>query len=95
MTAAVVPAPTTDPAGRDPATIASPATYARNAPVWIYRAGSWRPGLVLDSSARAALVKYRHTEGPATSVDTAFAQDLAVREEDDPVDRAIDPTGRG
>lgn len=86
-----MPAPATDPADRDPATIASPATYARNAPVWIYRGGTWRPGLVLGSSERAALVEYRYTGSRATGADTAIARDLQARDEYDP---HLDPTPR-
>jgi hypothetical protein len=88
MATATVPAPAAIPAARDPASIASPASYARNAPVWIFRAGAWRPGLVIASSDRAALVRYRHTHTRAVSTDTAFAADLAARDE---YDAHIDP----
>ena len=83
MATATVPAPATDPADRDPATIASTATYANGAPVWIYRGGAWRPGVVLGSSERAALVEYRYTGNLATATDTAIAPDLAARHEHD------------
>lgn len=79
MTTATVPAPTTDPAGRDPATIASAAEYSPSSPIWIYRNGRWCPGLVLTSSERAALVRYWPTPGGATGVDTAIPRDLASR----------------
>jgi hypothetical protein len=84
MATATVPAPTADPADRDAATIASPAAYTRNDPVWIWRGGAWRPGLVLASSERAVLVQYRHTGNLATGTDTAIACDVAAREEYDP-----------
>ena len=78
-----MPAPATDPAGRDPATIASPIQYGPGTPVWIYRAGSWRPGRVECSSALAATVRYRPSQIPGTLVDTAIAPDLAARNEFD------------
>lgn len=96
MATTTVPAPTTDPAGRDPATVANPAGYRRDCRIWIYRGDAWRPGLVLASSARAATVRYRHTAGRATSVDTAIPVDLALRDEFDPgLDRPSARTGAG
>ncbi len=83
MAIATMPAPTTSPSDRDPATIASPAAYARNAPVWIYRGGAWRPGFVRASSDRAALVEYWYTGNLASGTDTAIACDLAARHEHD------------
>lgn len=83
MATATMPAPATSPADRDPATVASPAAYAHNAPVWIYRGGAWRPGLVLASSDRAALVEYWYTGNLARGTDTAIARDLAARDEHD------------
>lgn len=83
-TATMPPAPATDPADRDPTTIASPATYARNAAVWIFRGGAWRPGVVVASSEGAALVEYRYTGNLARGTDTAIARDLAARHEYDP-----------
>ena len=84
MATATMPAPATNPADRDPTTIASTATYARNASVWIYRSGAWRPGIVLCSSDRAALIEYRYAGNLATGTDTAIAPDLAARDEHDP-----------
>lgn len=84
MATATMPAPATDPTHRAPATISSPATYAHGAPVWIFRRGAWRPGLVVASSELAALVEYRYTGSLARGTDTAVARDLAVRDEYDP-----------
>ena len=84
MATASVPAPTTEPAGRDPATIQSPVAYARGDAVWIYRAGAWRPGVVRDSTVRAALVEYRYAGSVARGTDSAIAADLAARDELDP-----------
>ena len=80
---ATMPTPAASPADRDPATIASPASYAYRAPVWIYRGGAWRPGLVLASSDRAALVEYWYTGNLARGADTAIAHDLVARDEHD------------
>jgi len=90
MTTTTMPPPTVDPTHRAPATIASTASYAKSAPVWIFRAGSWLPGVVLGSSARAALVQYRQLGNQASAVDTAFAPDLAARDDFDPY---LDPRG--
>jgi hypothetical protein len=96
MATATMPAPPTNPADRDPATITSPATYVRSGPVWIYRDGAWRPGLVLASSDRAALVQYWHTGNLATGTDTAIARDLAARYEYHPyLDPAPPPPAEG
>jgi hypothetical protein len=89
MATATMPAPATNPADRDPATVASPATYVRRAAVWIFRGGAWRPGIVLASSEGAALVEYRYAGNLATGTDTAIARDLAARDEYDP---HLDPT---
>jgi hypothetical protein len=52
--------------------------------VWVHRANSWRPGIVLHSSAEAATVRYRPAEGRGTGVDTVTANSLAPRDDDDP-----------
>jgi hypothetical protein len=95
MATATMPAPATSPADRDTTDIASPATYARNSPVWIYRGGAWRPGLVVASSERAALVEYRYTGNLARGTDTAIARDLAARHEYDPDLDPAPPTSSG
>jgi hypothetical protein len=70
-----VPAPDTDPDRRDPRAVADVAAYVPHAPVWVwaYRCGSWRPGIILQASARAAMVRYRPAQGRGTTVDTAAA----------------------
>ena len=90
--------PTTDPAARPNADVTRPDQYPRGARVWVYCAGSWRPGVVLGSSDKAASVRYRPTEGRGTAVDTVLAHKLVSRDDDDPyVDRSMsgpnDPDG--
>jgi hypothetical protein len=77
-------APTVDPADRSTAEITQPDQYARGGRVWVFCSGSWRPGIVLDSSTKAAIVRYRPTESRGTAVDTVMAHNLAPRGEDDP-----------
>jgi hypothetical protein len=52
--------------------------------IWVYRAGTWRPGVVLHRSARAVTVRYRPADGPGTGVDTVTARSLSFRNDDDP-----------
>ena len=80
-----MPAPTSDPDQRDPATIASADSYRRADPIWVYRAGAWRPGIVETVSTRAATVTYRIGTSRGTGVDTVTAAYLAVRTDADPL----------
>jgi len=80
-----MPAPAVDPGHRAIADIAPTDTYLPTDPVWIYRGGSWRPGVVETASGRAATVTYRPNTTPATGVDTLTAQYIAPRTEADPV----------
>jgi len=83
-------APTIDPATRPLDDIVRPDQYPRGARVWVFSAGSWRPGVVLSASAKAASVRYRPTEGRGTAVDTVLPHKLVPRDEDDPyVDTSI------
>lgn len=83
-------APTTDPAARPVDDIARPDQYARGARVWVFSAGSWRPGVVLSSSTKAVSVRYRPTDSRGTAVDTVLPDKLVPRDEDDPyVDKSI------
>ncbi len=66
--------------------------YQSGQPVWIYRTGSWHPGVVLSSSPKAVLVRYRPSDGPGTAVDTVTSESLEARPDRDPVfDAAIGP----
>jgi hypothetical protein len=47
--------------------------------VWVFCGGAWRPGVVLNSSLDAAVVRYRPTDGSGTAVDTVMARNLACR----------------
>jgi diguanylate cyclase (GGDEF)-like protein len=77
-------APTLDPHHRDSADLASAGTYRRDDPVWIYRDGAWRPGVVENASRRAVLVTYRHGAATGTVVDTVTAEYVAARNGVDP-----------
>jgi hypothetical protein len=61
------------------------ADYHAGQPVWVHRAGVWRPGVVLHSSATAVMVRYRPADGPGTGVDTVTCHSLAARTDRDPV----------
>ena len=77
--------PTISPEHRKPHEIAPVGSLSLGAPVWVYRCGKWRPGVVLAASDRAAMVRYRPTDGSGTGVETAVAADLADRTERDPL----------
>jgi hypothetical protein len=79
-----MPAPTIDPDRRDPAAVAPADSYRLADPVWVYRDGSWRAGVIEAASRRAALVTYRPTAGPGTAVDTLTAAYLLARADLDP-----------
>ncbi len=79
-----MPAPTIHPDQRHPADIAPTDSYHPADPVWVFRGGSWRAGVVETSSTRAATVTYRPTNTRATGVDTLTAQYLLTRVDADP-----------
>jgi diguanylate cyclase (GGDEF)-like protein len=67
-------APTCHPLERDPASLAPADSYRRNDPVWVYRDGAWRPGVVEGASHGAVMATYRHAGGTGTLVDTMTAE---------------------
>ncbi len=77
--------PTIDPDQRDPADVEPTDSYRPADPVWVYRGGVWRAGVVEAASARAATVTYRPTGDRGTGVDTLTARFLAARSEVDPL----------
>jgi hypothetical protein len=81
----IVAAPTIDPDRRDPADVAPTDSYRPTDPVWVFRAGSWRAGVVEAASAVAATVTYRPTNERGTGVDTLTARYLLARGEVDPL----------
>jgi hypothetical protein len=84
-----MPVPTIEPQIYAPPGAPAADEYQAGQPVWVYRAGAWRPGVVLHSSAKAVMVRYRPAEGPGTGVDTVTNQCLAARSDLDPLlDRA-------
>lgn len=80
-----MPAPDLDPAHRPPKEIAPTNSYQPADPVWIFRGGAWRPGVIMSASSRAATVTYRPNAADGTGVDTLIAPDIAPRAESDPV----------
>ena len=86
-----MPAPSIDPDQRDPADVAPTETYAQDDPVWIYRDGVWRAGIVELSSPYAATV-ICHDDDDRIGVDIRTARYLLPRDERDPVLDA-DPHG--
>lgn len=80
-----MPVPTIDPDRRDPTEVAPTDSYHPADPVWVYRDGRWRPGVVESSSARAAMVTYQPHGGRGTGVDTLTARYMVPRAESDPV----------
>jgi hypothetical protein len=79
-----MPAPNIDPHERDQSTIAPTDTYRPADPVWVYRTGTWRAGVVELSSARAATVTYRNS-ARGTAVDTMTARYVLPRVDADPM----------
>ncbi|WBB68427.1 hypothetical protein [Micromonospora sp. WMMD812] len=61
-----------------------PDTIGAGDRVWVRRAGSWRPGIVLQSNASAATVRYRPSETIGTGVDTVTRNSLRPRHDHDP-----------
>ena len=82
--------PKIHPDQRNPADIAATDSYRPADPVWVYRGGCWRAGLVVNASARAATVSYRPNDTAGTGVDTLTAEYLLPRGELDPLlDRPV------
>lgn len=79
-----MPAPTVDPNRRNPADVAPTDSYRRADPVWVYRGGTWRAGVVESASAHAATVTYRPNSARGTGVDTLTAQYMLPRSDVDP-----------
>jgi diguanylate cyclase (GGDEF)-like protein len=77
-------APTCDPIRRNPSDVAPASVYRRHDPVWVFRGGAWRPGIVEGASANAVMATYRYTDGPGTIVDTMSAQYVVGRDAADP-----------
>ena len=86
-----MPVPHLDPDQRDPADVAPTDSYQPADPVWVYRAGTWRAGVIEAASARAATVTYRPSMARGTGVDTITARYLCPRAEVDPLldDRCV------
>jgi hypothetical protein len=84
-----MPAPELDPNRRLLRDVAKPETFEAGQRIWVHRAGSWRPGIVLAASPGGVMIRYRPNEGRGTGVDTVTSHQLVSRDDDDPfVDRA-------
>ena len=79
-----MPAPIIDPDRREPGEVAPTDSYQPSDPVWVYRGGAWRAGVIEVASSRAATVTYRHGDSRATSVDTLTAECVLTRVDTDP-----------
>lgn len=79
-----MPVPTMEPQLYDLGDAPAAGQYRAGQPVWVYRNGAWRPGVVLNGSTQAVMVRYRPGEGSGTGVDTVTGLCLAVRAETDP-----------
>src|SRR2546421_2466528 len=83
-------APSFDPHRRNRADLAPAGSYRPGDPVWVYREGGWRPGVVESASGRAVLVTYRLRGGTGTVVDTMTAEYVVARDAADPqLDRRV------
>lgn len=80
-----MPIPHLDPEQRDPTEVAPTDSYQPADPVWVYRGGVWRAGVIEAASARAATVTYRPSTARGTGVDTLTARYLLARIEADPL----------
>jgi hypothetical protein len=72
-----MPAPDLQPSERPSTGLAAADSYRPDDPVWVHRAGRWRPGRVERSSSLAVTVRYRPTDQRGTGVDTVTAAYLA------------------
>lgn len=80
-----MPAPSVDPAHLDPAAIPPVDSYRPKDPVWVYRTGAWRAGVIVSASSTAATVTYRPGDALGTAVDTLTALYLLPRIDTDPI----------
>lgn len=79
-----MPAPTIDPHQRHPDEVVPTDTYRPNDPVWVYRDGTWRAGVIDSASALAATVRYRSNDR-RPDADIRTARYVVARHEIDPL----------
>jgi hypothetical protein len=77
--------PVIDPDQRNPEEVAPTDTYRPADPVWVFKGGVWRAGVVEAASSRAATVTYRPNNSRGTGVDTLTARYMLARHEADPL----------
>jgi hypothetical protein len=68
--------PVHDPGRRDPSHIPPADSYRRDDAVWVYRNGSWHPGVVNGVSPLAVMVTYQSIGARGTVVDTVTPEYL-------------------
>lgn len=66
------------PEQREPSDIAAADSYQRDDPVWVFRSGSWHPGVVNGVSPFAVMVTYQSIGGRGTVVDTVTPEYLML-----------------
>ena len=84
-----VPVQIPDPDDRLETGVTGPESYPAGVPVWIHRGGNWRRGCLLESSPRAAMVRYRPTDDRGTTVDTVRTAMLLGRTDVDQMDHPL------
>ncbi|GAA1809838.1 hypothetical protein HC028_18725 [Planosporangium flavigriseum] len=77
-------ASTSNPIQRNPGEVATAGTYRRSDPIWVYRSGTWQPGVVEAASSTAVMATYRCGQGRGTAVDTMSVDYVRRRAEIDP-----------
>jgi hypothetical protein len=75
----VMSVPSVPPQQRDPADVAPADSYLPADPVWVYRGGGWRAGVIDAASARAVTATYRPGAALGTGVDTFTATYVLAR----------------
>jgi hypothetical protein len=78
-----MPPPAITPAEWPATEIAAASSYKPGDRVWVYRGGSWRPGVVESATSLAVLATYRPTGARGTGVDTVTAPYITRRTDRD------------
>jgi hypothetical protein len=77
--------PSQHPDERNPTEVAPTDSYRRADPVWVFRNGTWRAGIIEATSPRAAMVTYMPIGTRGTGVDTLTARYVAARADLEPL----------
>lgn len=87
----IMPPPAITPTERPVTEIPATSSYKPGDRVWVYRGGSWRPGVVESATSLAVLATYRPTGAGGTGVDTVTAPCVTRRTD---TDTSLDQTER-